>query len=358
MIKQLSKAEKLNYTRIGLTIRKMTTLILAVVWLYNSYAQQGLVAEYYDGTNFERLVAVKKADQIDMYWNNVPPVPGMDPHECSIRWTSQLVPAKSGKYKFTARVDDGIRVWIDDQLIIDNWKLNDVGISQGSIDLEAFQSYDLRVEYFNALIEGEIRLLWDIPEGSRNWFSNLLGNQFKVIGSDFFHMPPNFRDMLALDPIQDQILENSEIPNTQVVLSPPASSKPAVEERVRHSSGDDYSILASNSEVIDEVQNVLVMADDYIPRNIQFERAKTTILSSSFNELDRFVSFMKDYPALHVKIEGHTDPVGPEEQNQKLSEQRAYKVANYLVKKGIEPGRIEAEGFGGSKPLVIPAQGE
>ena len=60
-----------------------------------------------------------------------------------------------------------------------------------------------------------------------------------------------------------------------------------------------------------------------------------------------------------VKIATFAKPeTGNEDQNIKLSERRAYSVASYLVKKGIAASRIKVEGFGGSKPLVVPAEGE
>jgi len=66
---------------------------------------------------------------------------------------------------------------------------------------------------------------------------------------------------------------------------------------------------------------------------------------------------MLDNPELSVQIEGHTDPVGDEMLNLKLSKNRAYKIANFLAKKGIDRSRIRAEGFGGSRPLKVPEKG-
>jgi outer membrane protein OmpA-like peptidoglycan-associated protein len=52
-----------------------------------------------------------------------------------------------------------------------------------------------------------------------------------------------------------------------------------------------------------------------------------------------------------VRVEGHTDSVGKPEKNQKLSEGRAASVVAYLVKKGVVPERLEAAGFGDTKPI-------
>ncbi len=75
-------------------------------------AQQGLKAEYFNGTNFNEKVATQTDRMIDLSWNDEPPVPGLDPHYCSIRWTGRLTAPETGTYTFSARVDDGIRVWV------------------------------------------------------------------------------------------------------------------------------------------------------------------------------------------------------------------------------------------------------
>ena len=91
-----------------------------------------LKAEYYDGTNFNKFVTAEYVSKIDQSWHHNPPVEGINPYKCSIRWTGKLKPGKSGVYSFSAQVDDGIRVWIDDRLIIDQWGLNDLGRFKGT----------------------------------------------------------------------------------------------------------------------------------------------------------------------------------------------------------------------------------
>ncbi len=69
--------------------------------------------------------------------------------------------------------------------------------------------------------------------------------------------------------------------------------------------------------------------------------------------LNNFVSYLKDYPNVKIEIHGHTDNVGNDASNQKLSEARAKSVRDYLVEQGISEGRIIAyKGFGESKPIA------
>ncbi len=89
-----------------------------------------------------------------------------------------------------------------------------------------------------------------------------------------------------------------------------------------------------------------------IKQQVHFASAKWQVLPDSFALLDQVVQVLKDQPRLKVSIEGHTDSVGGEAMNMKLSQARAEEVRAYLVKKGIEPGRLEAVGHGPTKPIA------
>ena len=86
-----------------------------------------------------------------------------------------------------------------------------------------------------------------------------------------------------------------------------------------------------------EVKPVVTVkeAEKYIPKNVQFEKGKTIILESSYEELNAFIDFMRRHPHLSVKVEGHTDVVGDTKMNLVLSQARAKKITEYLIEKGI-----------------------
>ncbi len=87
--------------------------------------------------------------------------------------------------------------------------------------------------------------------------------------------------------------------------------------------------------------------------NIFFEFNKATLKPTSYPELDRVANLMKDNSKMRIKVAGHTDSIGTQQYNQKLSKNRASSVKQYLVKeKGIHEKRIQSEGFGESKPLA------
>lgn len=89
-----------------------------------------------------------------------------------------------------------------------------------------------------------------------------------------------------------------------------------------------------------------------IKQQVHFVSAKFTVLPGSFPLLNQVVQVLKDLPKLRVSIEGHTDAIGGEVANMKLSQARAESVRNYLVGKGIAADRLEALGFGPTKPVA------
>lgn len=86
-------------------------------------------------------------------------------------------------------------------------------------------------------------------------------------------------------------------------------------------------------------------------KDIFFEFNKTALLPESFPELNKVVSFMKDNDIKLIEISGHTDSEGSEQYNQKLSEGRALSVVQYLKSQGIGADRLQAVGYGESKPI-------
>ena len=85
--------------------------------------------------------------------------------------------------------------------------------------------------------------------------------------------------------------------------------------------------------------------------NIFFAFNSSQLSVESFPELNRIVGLMNERAAMQVEIAGHTDSVGPNDYNMKLSERRAKSVTNYLIQKGIGKERVTTTFFGETKPL-------
>ena len=87
-------------------------------------------------------------------------------------------------------------------------------------------------------------------------------------------------------------------------------------------------------------------------RNIYFEQSKYELQAESYPELDRLVLVMRQNPTLTIRLEGHTDIIGDFDANVQLSRSRVQEVKRYLTTKGIAATRVDAVGYGHSRPIV------
>ncbi len=94
-----------------------------------------------------------------------------------------------------------------------------------------------------------------------------------------------------------------------------------------------------------EVGNSVVL------KNIFFDFDQSKIRSESINELNSLVKLLKDNPKIKVEISSHTDNIGSEDYNQKLSESRCKAVIDYVISKGIIANRLIPKGYGESKAI-------
>lgn len=293
-------------------------------------AQNNLKADYYNGTNFEEYVGTNYLSNIDFYWDQQAPIIGLNQHFCSVSYQGQIKTPETGMITFFARFDDGVRVWIDDNLVISNWQLNDVGFAEGKIKLIANTNYNIRIEYFNALNEAEFRLMWKFPDDPNNgWFTNWwYAKDPVIIPSKYF------------SPLKEETI--AEIPKVEVAPKPKPQKKP----RIITPPKEEPIVFTPPKRNVDTLKK-------YIPKSVEFERAKSEILAISYPELNKLASFLEKNPTRKVRIEGHTDNVGDSNKNLVLSERRAKAIAAYLVKNGVNYKQISsAKGFGGSKPIA------
>ena len=85
--------------------------------------------------------------------------------------------------------------------------------------------------------------------------------------------------------------------------------------------------------------------------NLQFEFGSAALTEESAEGIDMLADFLENHPEIHVELAGHTDNVGSDTYNLKLSEERATVVREALIAKGMEASRLTAKGYGSSKPL-------
>ncbi|MCS6975220.1 MAG: OmpA family protein [Cyclobacteriaceae bacterium] len=87
-------------------------------------------------------------------------------------------------------------------------------------------------------------------------------------------------------------------------------------------------------------------------KNIFFDTDSYELKEKSITELERVIRFLKENPTVRIEISGHTDNTGQPAYNQKLSENRALSVYNYLVSNNIDKSRILSRGYGQTQPIA------
>ncbi|MEI6714513.1 MAG: PA14 domain-containing protein [Verrucomicrobiota bacterium] len=123
----------------------------------------GLFAEYFNNADLSALVFSRVDPYVDNMWGTNAPDPKMDPTTFSIRWTGKVQPKYSESYTFYTNSDDGVRLWVNGQLLVDHWNDHPATVDKGVIQLVAGQRYDLKLEYYQGSGSGQISMMWSSP---------------------------------------------------------------------------------------------------------------------------------------------------------------------------------------------------
>jgi len=121
----------------------------------------GLRAEYFDDKDLSELRLVRKDPSINFHWVLESPDPRVDWDTFSARWTGRLTPRFTEPYQFIVRVNDGVRMWLDGKLIIDNWTYHAGRPDYATAVLHTNVAHHLRVEYYEATDHADVSLAWE-----------------------------------------------------------------------------------------------------------------------------------------------------------------------------------------------------
>ena len=126
--------------------------------------QPGVKAEYFNNQDLSGSPATVRTDaRIDFNWGRYQPTAQLNENSFSVRWTGKLKPAESGKYMLGFTADDGARLYLDGQLLVDAWASNPQKTVTKEVELVAGRSYDVRMEYFQNNREAVAKLVWSYP---------------------------------------------------------------------------------------------------------------------------------------------------------------------------------------------------
>ncbi len=127
----------------------------------------GLTGTFYQGTALAGTPLLTRTDStVDFNWAGGSPAPGIVPaDQFSVRWEGEVEARSNELYTFYVTHDDGARLWVDDQLIIDNWTDHAAIEDSGSIPLQLGQRYSIRLEFYEAGGDATASLSWSTPAG-------------------------------------------------------------------------------------------------------------------------------------------------------------------------------------------------
>ncbi|WNG24420.1 hypothetical protein F0U62_10650 [Cystobacter fuscus] len=133
---------------------------------------KGLNARYFNNTTLTEPYAYNKVEtSVNWSWGLNAPYPGVNADNFSTRYTGDITtpydvnfPAKyTGRYWFHTLSDEGVRLWVNGKLIIDNWTSHASTLDSGTISLEAGKRYSVLLEYYEGTGSAGVSLLWQPP---------------------------------------------------------------------------------------------------------------------------------------------------------------------------------------------------
>lgn len=139
-----------------------TTIILSLPFgcLMASDAGTGLTGDYFASENHGGAPVRRVDPIIDFSWGGTSPAPGIAGQWFSVRWTGQIQTRVDGDCTLITTSDDGIRVWVDGQLLINNWTWHGNTEDRCKFASQAGRKHDLRIEYFQSPGGSRMRLEW------------------------------------------------------------------------------------------------------------------------------------------------------------------------------------------------------
>jgi beta-glucosidase len=150
-------------------------------------ADRGLKGEYFRGRTFKGKPVLSRIDpQVGFRWDRGGPTDdmvargematsaGLGGDDFAVRWSGQVLPPVSGRYDIEVAANDGLRLWLDGKLLLDEWSdVPRLRSKSVAVDLEAGRAYNIKLEYYEFERDAGVRLGWRMP-GAKSPFDEAL----------------------------------------------------------------------------------------------------------------------------------------------------------------------------------------
>jgi hypothetical protein len=156
--------------RLAWSSRSQTKQIIPTSQLYSNVAApppppapgggNGLAAEYFDNINFTNPKLTRIDETVNFNWGGGTPAAEIGVDTFSVRWSGQIQAQYDELYTFYTATDDGVKLWVNDQLIVDAYRDQSETEARGTIALEAGKKYAIRMEYYENGGGAVAKLAW------------------------------------------------------------------------------------------------------------------------------------------------------------------------------------------------------
>jgi beta-glucosidase len=166
-IKQKAANTKVLYAQ-GVGIRSDDWVVVpSENLLYNN--EEGLHAEYFSNVTLSGTPTVTRIDkQINFGWTLFSPDPKLDLDFYSAKWAGKITSPTTGNFKIGLDGNDGFRLYINNKLVIDNWKKQTYSTLLTNYYFEKGKQYDIRIEFFEPNGNAHLKLIWNV-DVNNNW---------------------------------------------------------------------------------------------------------------------------------------------------------------------------------------------
>lgn len=223
----------------------------------------GLYGQYYNQKDLTKLEITQVDPIINFDWGIGSPNPLLRADNFSIRWTGQIQPRFSEEYTFYTISDDGVRLWIDGNRIIDKWNDQSATEWSGKITLVAGQTYPIQLEYYENTGDATIKLYW-----SSNSQTKELIPQSQLSPYSFASFISTV-DTIYLDNLYPQIL-----PGSWLLLATPDYDEIYEVKALADDSRNGFALTAKTTRVKLSGENLKEKFNEHIRETVAYAQSE------------------------------------------------------------------------------------
>ena len=217
----------------------------------------GLTGQYFDTLDFVNPIFTRTDATIDFDWGLGSPHSAIEADSFSVRWTGKVQPLYTETYRFHTLSDDGVRLWVNGELLIDQWVHQDTTEHSGTISLEAGQFYDIQLEYYERNSNAVSKLSWSSDSQTKEVIPT--SQLYSIV--QFPQPVPGDSEVLELEVIADSFYNPGEPVTVTGILSG---------EEISNLSTLDFSLQQDGGAWIDIIDAIELTFNPDDPSSVFF----------------------------------------------------------------------------------------